>query len=150
MSVSGGVARAGDFDNLDVPQIIPNAYKKATEKVEGGKKVGEVAKKLNEDAGNAIQGGAQEAESNINDKMKELMQAAGWTGPTLMVGQISGSIFDIFNATNSTVNLSKDEQEAWKSRGQVTKHLVKPSQTYEVNHGIDHQPSLVVVQLLMV
>lgn len=117
MSISGGVAHAGDFDNLDVPQIIPNAYKKATEKVEDGKKAGEVAKKLNEDAGNAIQGGAQEAESNINDKMKELMQAAGWTGPTLMVGQISGSIFDIFNATNSTVNLSKDEQDAWRSRG---------------------------------
>lgn len=117
LSVSGGVAHAGDFDNLDVPQIIPNAYKKATEKVDSGKKAGEVAKKLNEDAGNAIQGGAQEAENNINDKMKEIMQAAGWTGPTLMVGQISGSIFDIFNATNSTVNLSKDEQEAWKSRG---------------------------------
>lgn len=117
ISVSGGVAHAGDFDNLDVPQIIPNAYKKATEKVDSGKKAGEVAKKLNEDAGNAIQGGAQEAENNINDKMKEIMQAAGWTGPTLMVGQISGSIFDIFNATNSTVNLSKDEQEAWKSRG---------------------------------
>ena len=117
LSVSGGVAHAGDFDNLDVPQIIPNAYKKATEKVEGSKKLGEATKKFNEDTGNAIQQGADQQESNVNDKMKELMNAAGWTGPTLIVGQISGSIFDAFNTSNSTVNLSKDEQESWKSRG---------------------------------
>lgn len=117
MSVSGGMAHAGDFDNLDVPQIIPNAYKKATEKVEGDKKAGETIKKLNQDAGNAVQQGADQQESNVNEKMKELMNAAGWTGPTLMVGQISGSIFDAFNTSNSTVNLSKDEQDAWKSRG---------------------------------
>ena len=117
ISAAGSVARAGDFDNLDVPQIIPNAYKKATEKVEGGKKAGETIKKLNQDAGNAVQQGADQQESNVNEKMKELMNAAGWTGPTLMVGQISGSIFDAFNTSNSTVNLSKDEQDAWKSRG---------------------------------
>ena len=117
LSVSSTVTHAGDFDNLDVPQIIPNAYKKATEKVEGSKKFGEATKKLNEDSGNAIQQGADQQESNVNEKMKELMNAAGWTGPTLMVGQISGSIFDAFNTSNSTVNLSKDEQDAWKSRG---------------------------------
>ena len=111
LSGLGGTAQAGEFDSLDVPQIIPNAYKKATESADASKSI---FKK--EDASDS-QKTAQKKKDNINDKMKEVFDAAGWTAPTLIVGQISGSVFDAFGATNSTVNLSTDEQASWKARG---------------------------------
>lgn len=111
LSGLGGTAQAGEFDSLDVPQIIPNTYKKATESADASKNI---FKK--EDASDS-QKTAQKKKDNINDKMKEVFDAAGWTAPTLIVGQISGSVFDAFGATNSTVNLSTDEQASWKARG---------------------------------
>lgn len=114
---------AGDFDGVDVHQILSNAYKKATQKVDEKKKESDEKFDKAADSGNkndakgATEANkeANEADGSIQAKVRELFQVGGWQSPAFLVGQVSGNLGDNFSASTNTVSLTKDEESKWQS-----------------------------------
>ena len=114
---------AGDFDGVDVHQILSNAYKKATQKVDEKKKESDEKFDKAADSGNkndakgATEANkeANEADGSIQAKIRELFQVGGWQSPAFLVGQVSGNLGDNFSASTNTVSLTKDEESKWQS-----------------------------------
>lgn len=108
-----GVASAGDYDNVNLPSVIPTAYQDAQISVNKEKKqasdAAESAAQGNSNA-NASQASkdATQSENNLATNVKTLMQAGNFGTTGLFFGPTSGnSKVDAYGSLTSSVGLDK-------------------------------------------
>ena len=108
LTASFGVANAVDYEGVDIPSLIPTAYKKAQSAAKEDQKAAADASSSSTSSSSEASKTAQKSMANLNDNVKHLMDSGNFGTTGLFFGPVSGdSNAEAYGALTNSVGLDK-------------------------------------------